>query len=934
MYKWIDAPYTIRQINGQTVQFLEQIPSPESVQINLAQTPFATMAGYLDSTNCQCNCGGANYVAGPGIVISGDTISAVDTSFTNELQRIDTFSIVSGVLRASLLNDGVPFSSVQLPVWNLIAGTGIGVSNSSGQWTITNTGDLSASNEGVLGVGAGGASSSTLLSNTTGANPVTINVAGSLSITESVSANGGSVTITGTDTDAQTLSLVGQTLSISGGNSVTLPVVGISAGTGIGVSSTAGVFTISNTGDLSATNELQTLSVATNTVTLSNSGGSFTIAGGGINTVSTAGTTITVTGTEVDGSTTNELQSYSHSGTTSYTNTLSGGGGSFTLQASGIASISHSTGTVTINATEIDGSTTNELQTLSVATNTVTLSNSGGSFTIAGAGINTVSTAGTTITVTGTEVDGSVSNELQTYSHSGTTTYTNTLSNGGGSWSLTGAGIAVISQTAGAVTVTATEVDGSITNEGILGVGAGGATSSTLLTNTSTGNAVTINAAGILAITETTATNGGSITLTATEVDGSVTNEAQTLSVSGTTSGILSLSTAGGAGGGTAIIAAGTGISVAQSGGTITITNSAPASGTPWLLGGNTLGAANSIGSNDNFNVNIETNNTTRMVVANDGKVTIGATALTTYALNLNGLQGGGGIFIDGGSGLVGPTFLSTRGNGSGSTTYVIDAQHQMISGNVGAFIQNTATTGTGSAIYSAIVNSGATGDAVYYAGVSGGNGWYFGADNSATGDPFRITNGTSLGAISTGLSILSTGFTGVNNLTPTIELEVTGTGAIGMPVGTVAQRPPLTGEAPLLRYCNEGGMFELGDPNKNAWFRLAALTSPTVTVGAAAGTGGTAAVTSGAGSNDCSGSLTITTGTGTASGTLCTVTYFQPYSGTTSTVLLDAGNDLATTQRTRYSCQASNQTQFSIRAVTALDASQTYIIKYYVRNY
>ena len=65
-------------------------------------------------------------------------------------------------------------------------------------------------------------------------------------------------------------------------------------------------------------------------------------------------------------------------------------------------------------ATVADQSATNELQTLSVATNTATLSNSGGSVTIAGGGINTVGTAGSTITVTGTEVDGSISNELQT----------------------------------------------------------------------------------------------------------------------------------------------------------------------------------------------------------------------------------------------------------------------------------------------------------------------------------------------------------------------------------------------------------------------------------------------------------------------------------------------------------------------------------------
>ena len=59
-----------------------------------------------------------------------------------------------------------------------------------------------------------------------------------------------------------------------------------------------------------------------------------------------------------------------------------------------------------------------------------------------------------------------------------------------------------------------TEVDGDITNEGILGVGAGSATSATLTTNTSTGNAVTIQGAGSVVVTEATSANGGTITLT------------------------------------------------------------------------------------------------------------------------------------------------------------------------------------------------------------------------------------------------------------------------------------------------------------------------------------------------------------------------------------------------------------------------------------
>jgi len=102
-----------------------------------------------------------------------------------------------------------------------------------------------------------------------------------------------------------------------------------------------------------------------------------------------------------------------------------------TLSTDGSAgNISISSGnTITLNVNDADASATNELQTLSVAANTATLSNSGGSVTIAGAGINTVGTAGTTITVTGTEVDGSTTNELQTLS---TGTNTLTLSNGGG----------------------------------------------------------------------------------------------------------------------------------------------------------------------------------------------------------------------------------------------------------------------------------------------------------------------------------------------------------------------------------------------------------------------------------------------------------------------------------------------------------------------
>lgn len=58
-YRWLDEPYTIRQMNGGVVQFIEQIPSPDRINIALFQTQFATIADFLDSTTCFCGLGGS-----------------------------------------------------------------------------------------------------------------------------------------------------------------------------------------------------------------------------------------------------------------------------------------------------------------------------------------------------------------------------------------------------------------------------------------------------------------------------------------------------------------------------------------------------------------------------------------------------------------------------------------------------------------------------------------------------------------------------------------------------------------------------------------------------------------------------------------------------------------------------------------------------------
>lgn len=171
------------------------------------------------------------YAGGYWYDLTGGTYVDLDPSPTNE--KIVSFSVVSNVLR---INENGIFYNV--PINDIIAAANI--SSSSPTITVTN----------VAGV----------------------------------------VTVTSTDPDEsvtnelQNLNLAGQTLSISSGNNVALPVVGVTAGLGIGTSTVAGVTTVTNTSP-------------DQTVTLT---------GAGINTVTGTYPNFTITGTEVDGSITNE----------------------------------------------------------------------------------------------------------------------------------------------------------------------------------------------------------------------------------------------------------------------------------------------------------------------------------------------------------------------------------------------------------------------------------------------------------------------------------------------------------------------------------------------------------------------------------------------------------------------------------------------------
>jgi hypothetical protein len=176
-------------------------------------------------------------------ISNGDTVYFENT----DAQQIDTFAYLSGVLSLSVQRDGQPAKTVSIPVADgsetvVTAGTGIGVAGSGttgSPYVVSNTGDLSASNEGILGVGAGASNTATLTSNTTGQTPVTVAGLTGISISETTSANGGTINITNTSPDQ---------------------VVVIEGGPGIIVAESYPNFTITAI-DTSFLNEIQTIAI-------------------------------------------------------------------------------------------------------------------------------------------------------------------------------------------------------------------------------------------------------------------------------------------------------------------------------------------------------------------------------------------------------------------------------------------------------------------------------------------------------------------------------------------------------------------------------------------------------------------------------------------------------------------------------------------------
>jgi|JI10StandDraft_1071094.scaffolds.fasta_scaffold80480_3 hypothetical protein len=168
------------------------------------------------------------------------------------------------------------------------------------------------------------------------------------------------------------------------------------------------------------------------------------------------------------------------------------------------------TGTVISNTGDLSNSNEGSLTVgAGTASTSIINSNTTGSTGVTlSAGANVAITeSGNTITIAASSGPGT------DLSVSGTSSPLTINSSSGADLTLTAGSNIALAGTSSSITITATEVDGLTDNEGLLGVGAGSSTTSVVTTNTIGGTGVTFSFDNNLSVTETTGSNGGTISV-------------------------------------------------------------------------------------------------------------------------------------------------------------------------------------------------------------------------------------------------------------------------------------------------------------------------------------------------------------------------------------------------------------------------------------
>lgn len=474
------------------------------------------------------------------------TISAVevDGSITNEIQTIDTFTIVSNILRLSLLNDNVPFSSVDLSSYldntdDQVLSIDSVTAGSVEYFTI----GIESGNSVVVSVPQGAGDGNGIYSGNGNIPASTVATVASTS-TFTIDYNSGSDGLVIDDNnsrvdiysgDAATrLRIEDQSIDLTSDGFIVLSRLGGNAmsisGTTTNLFGNTNIYTGTlNTIDASAILEIDGtnggLLIPRLTTTQRNAIGT---PADGLILYNTESDKLTLRANSAwvelgnDESTTNEIQTISAGDGTGSDKTLnlSLSGGAVVLREGSNVTLSRTVDTITIAATP--GAGTTDL-TFTGASSPYTLNSSTGTdVTFAsGTGIS-LSRVSNELTITNTVTD----TDDQNLSIGGTGPYTIDITDGTGI-TVTSGGIVSLSESpANTLIISATEVDGSVSNELQTVNNTSDATSHTVTLSNSGGSIQLIEGTGITLTTGGTALDG-TVTIASTITD----TDDQTLSL-------------------------------------------------------------------------------------------------------------------------------------------------------------------------------------------------------------------------------------------------------------------------------------------------------------------------------------------------------------------------------------------------------------------
>jgi hypothetical protein len=177
-------------------------------------------------------------------------------------------------------------------------------------------------------------------------------------------------------------------------------------------------------------------------------------------------------------------------------------------------------------------------------------------------------------------------------------------------------------------------------------------------------------------------------------------------------------------------------------------------------------------------------------------------------------------------------------------------------------------------------------------------------------------------------LSVRDDGRVGILTNAPAVSLDVsTAIDSIALPTSTTADRPSV--DSSIRMNSSVGGL----EVRYNAeWKRLTSNQLPTISAGLAAGTGASAAITSGG--NDLCHRVEVITGTGTTTGTLCQVTFNQAlHSGTKTVVVFCAGDEDSANEIAKFYIDSPDHTGYYIVCRAAPTISRQFIFYIMVKQ-